>query len=208
MAANFDLTNRRGDSATGKGGDTGAGDRLVFHLSPLIRITLLSLYAALLVPVPILAAVTDAPVSPRWLTLALALGGILLYGALTERVIVDEAGIQVTYAFWVPKLLRSGWALDWASITALKPRSTGQGGIVYYFVSRSAERAYLLPMRVAGFAKLVAYVQRRTGIDTTDVRPLAQPWMYIILLGFTLALLALDGWVVGMALSHQLPMPL
>lgn len=41
-------------------------------------------------------------------------------------------------------------------------------------------------MRVAGFAKLVALVEAKTGIDTRDVRPLSQPWMYLILLGCTL----------------------
>ena len=79
---------------------------------------------------------------------------------------------------------------------------------MYYFVSKAADRAYLLPMRVAGFSKLVSYVQLKTDIDTTDVRPLAQPWMYFILLGLTLILGAIDAWVVGMALSHQLPVQL
>ncbi len=41
-------------------------------------------------------------------------------------------------------------------------------------------------MRVVGFARLVRIVQEKTGINTTDVYPLAQPWMYLILLMFTL----------------------
>ncbi len=197
------------------------GDRRIFNLSPLIRITLLGLYAALLLPLPILAQATAAPLSPALLTLGVLAGAVLLYAALSERVLVDEAGIQVVYAAWVPSLWRSGWSLRWQDIKALKPRSTGQGGIVYYFVAQpdagnsnsttepvSEQRAYLLPMRVAGFAELVRYVQAQTDIDMTDVRPLAQPWMYLILLSFTLVLMLIDGWVVWMALSHQLPMPL
>jgi len=39
---------------------------------------------------------------------------------------------------------------------------------------------------MVGFAKFAAIVQEKTGIDTTDVRPLAQPWMYFILLGCSL----------------------
>ncbi|MEO0408162.1 MAG: hypothetical protein AAF289_12500 [Cyanobacteria bacterium P01_A01_bin.135] len=179
----------------------------MFRLSPLIRITLLGLYGALLLPVPVLAQATAAPISPMLLTLGLLVGWVLLYAALSERVVVDDNAIRVIYPAWVPKLLRSGWSLKWQDIAALKPRSTGQGGIVYYFVTQSQERAYLLPMRVAGFNKLVGYIQRQTNIDTTDVRPLAQPWMYLILLGFTLALTSLDAWVLWMALSHQLPMP-
>ena len=173
----------------------------VFHLSPLIRITLLLFYVSLTVPLPFLAEVTHAAVPPQVLAIGLILGGLALYAALCERVIVDEQGIQVAYPAWVPRLFRKGWSLPWAEVKALKPRSTGQGGIVYYFLSTS-EQAYLLPMRIAGFAQFVRQVQAKTGIDTTDVRPLAQPWMYLFLLVLTVFLLAIDGWTISTALGQ------
>ncbi len=165
----------------------------VFQLSPLIRITLLSLYIALTVPLPFLSQVTAAPVPPALLWIGIGIGFVGLYAVLTEQVLVDEQGIQVTYPRWVPRFFRKGWFLPWSEVKELKPRSTGQGGLVYYFLSQDG-KAYLLPMRVAGFARLVQIVQAKTNIDTTDVRPLAQPWMYAILLGFTLLLLLVDGW--------------
>ncbi|HEY9747776.1 MAG TPA: hypothetical protein V6C63_03810 [Allocoleopsis sp.] len=167
----------------------------IFRISPLIRITLLGLYVALTVPLPFLATATQAPVPASWLWIGIALGAIALYAALSERVVLDSQSIQVTYPTWVPRWLRRGWRLSWDEVQALKPRSTGQGGLVYYFLSKSGQ-AYLLPMRVVGFAKLVQQVQANTDIDTTDVRPLAQPWMYLILLGFTLMLLAIDSWTI------------
>ena len=173
----------------------------VFHLSPLIRITLLSLYVALTVPLPFLAQVTAAPVPPGLLFVGIGLGAIALYAVLSERVILDDRGIQVTYPGWVPSFFRKGWLLPWSEVKELKPRTTGQGGLVYYFLSQSGN-AYLLPMRVAGFAKLVREVQAKTGIDTTDVKPLAQPWMYLILLGFTLLLLLVDAWTIMTALAQ------
>ncbi len=172
----------------------------IFRLSALIRITLLALYAALTLPLPFLAAMTQAPVPPWLLAVGLALGAIALYAALCERVITSDRGIQVTYPTWVPGFFRQGWAIDWAEIQALKPRTTGQGGIVYYFLSQSG-KAYLLPMRIAGFAQMVKVVEAKTGIDTTDVKPLAQPWMYLILLVLTLFLLAIDGWTIATVLS-------
>ena len=172
-----------------------------FNLSPLIRIPLLTLYGALLVPLPFLSKVTDAPVSPLVLWIGIGIGAVLLYASLTERVLVDDQQIQVAYAPWVPKLWRKGWSLRWEEITALKPRSTGQGGIVYYFLNQQADRAYLLPMRVAGFARLVDYIQARTSIPMNDVKPLAQPWMYIILLGCALFLWLIDSWVIWMSFS-------
>ena len=171
-----------------------------FKLSPLIRVTLLALYVALTAPLPLLPQTDGVAVSPKWLWFGIGLGFIALYGALSERVIVTETEIQVTYPAWVPRVLRKGWVLPWAEVKALKPRSTGQGGIVYYFVSQ-AEQAYLLPMRVAGFSRLVRLVQDRTGIDTSDVRPLAQPWMYVTLLGLTVLLLLVDSWTIWTALE-------
>lgn len=171
-----------------------------FKLSPLIRVTLLALYVALTAPLPLLPQTDGVAVSPKWLWFGIGLGFIALYGALSERVIVTETEIQVTYPVWVPRVLRKGWVLPWAEVKALKPRSTGQGGIVYYFVSQ-AEQAYLLPMRVAGFSRLVRLVQEKTGIDTSDVRPLAQPWMYVTLLGLTLLLLLVDSWTIWTALE-------
>lgn len=177
-------------------------ERRVFRLSPLIRFTLLAFYTALTLPLPFLAQVTAAPVPPVALGIGLIIGAIALYGALSEQVVIDQQGIHVTYPDWVRRVWRKGWSLPWAEIQALKPRSTGQGGIVYYFLSQSGT-AYLLPMRVAGFAELVRRVQAKTGIDTRDVRPLAQPWMYLILLLLTVMLLAIDAWTIGVAFFGQ-----
>ncbi len=171
-----------------------------FKISPLIRLTLLLLYGALTVPLPFLPQPVGWHIPVELIWAGIGLGAIALYGALAERVIVDETGIQVTYPAWIPTFVRRGWSLAWAEVQALKPRSTGQGGIVYYFLSASGQ-AYLLPMRVVGFAKLVRIVQAKTGIDTTDVRPLSQPWMYLILLGCTLLLWLVDAWTISTALS-------
>lgn len=171
-----------------------------YRISILIRLTLVLLYGALTIPLPFLTQVQAAAgtpmVSPQWLWVGLAIGLVALWGALSERVELTTDGIRVTYPVWFRWLIRKGWFLPWSEIEALKPKTTGQGGLVYYFLSRSGE-GYLLPMRVAGFSRLVRQVQAQTGIDTRDVKPLAQPWMYIALLGCALLLLLCDGWVIA-----------
>ncbi|EGJ30962.1 MULTISPECIES: hypothetical protein [Moorena] len=176
----------------------------VFRISPIIRITLITFYWALLIPLPFLAKVSSTPVSPIILWIGISLGFIALYGALSEQVIVDDEKIQVAYPNWVPRFFRKGWQLHWKEVKDLKMRTTGQGGLVYYFVSQSYDQAYLLPMRVVGFNRLVKLVQNYTGIDTTDIRPLAQPWMYLILFGFTLLLLLVDAWTITTAINQGL----
>jgi len=165
---------------------------VIFRLSPLIKLTLLILYLALTIPLPLLAQQTQAMVSSAWLWLGLGLGLLALGGALSEQVVLDETGIRVDYPGWVPQWLRPGWSLPWSEIAELKSKTTGQGGLVYYFVTHQRNRAYLLPVRVAGFAQLTRLVQEKTGIDTTDIRPLAQPWMYLMLLGFAVALILIE----------------
>lgn len=172
--------------------DDGSLDR--FSISPLIKVTLLSFYVALLLPLPFLAQATDAPVPP-WILVALAiLGAIFLGAGLSEQVQATDQGIAM-----VSPLPWRGWSLQWSEIKALKPRSTGQNGTVYYFITEAADRAYLLPMRVVGFARMVRTVEAKTGIDTQDVTPLAQPWMYLFLLVMTIFLLLMDAWAVWTA---------
>ena len=172
-----------------------------FRLSPLIRITLLALYVALTLPLPLLARVTNSVVPPMALAIGIALGAIALYGVLCERVETSDRGIAVTYPVWV-KWVRQGWSLPWSEVEDLSMRTTGQGGLVYYFVTRDHDRAYLLPMRIVGFQQLLAIVQDKTGINTSSVRALAQPWMYLALLGCTLLLLLADAWTFVFGLQQ------
>jgi hypothetical protein len=170
----------------------------IFRLSPLIKITLINLYLALTVPLPLLAWVSQhQPVLAGLLTGALAIGLVALVGALSEQVVVNTQQIQVRYPNWVPAFFRSGWQLAWSEVRELNCRTTGQGGLVYYFVTPQRDRAYLLPMRVAGFNRLTQWVAAQTGIDTDSVRPLAQPWMYFLLFFFTLMMWGVE---VGSAL--------
>lgn len=171
----------------------------VFKISPLIKLTLLSFYTALIVPLPFLAKATQAAIPPALLWVGAVIGAAALYGALSEKVLIDAEQIAVVYPAWFSVFGRKGWALKWSDITALKPRSTGQGGIVYYFLNQAQDQAYLLPVRVVGFSRLVQHVQVKTNIDTRDVKPLAQPWMYLILLGLTALLLLMDIWTISTA---------
>lgn len=181
---------------------TAVASSLSFRISPLIRITLTLLYLALTVPLPFLAVASPVEFPVSLLIVGLIIGLILLQGGLSQKVLVNEEHIAVTYPWWFPDFLQKGWSLSWSEVDQLKLRTTGQGGLVYYFVTPERDSAYLLPMRVAGFAQLVQAVEEKTGIDTRDVRPLAQPWMYFILLGFTLILLLVDAWTIWTALTQ------
>jgi hypothetical protein len=183
----------------------------VFKISPLVRVALWSLYIALLLPLPFLTRLNgglDPSIGLQnsfiWLGIAVASGGILLQMVLSEQVRLSDSGIAVHYPWWVPGPLRRDWSLDWSDIVDLKARSTGQGGLVYYLVSKNRS-GFLLPMRIVGFNRMLRLIQVKTGIDTQDVKPLAQPWMYATLLGVASLLAIADLWVIHTALTQPVP---
>ncbi len=162
--------------------------------------TLSLLYLSLMIPLPVLATFTHAEV-PAWLLwVGMGSGFLALQGSLSQRVVVDDRSIQVNYPTWVPNLFTQSWSLNWSDVKELKMRTTGQGGLVYYFISRNGD-GFLLPMRIAGFNHLLQLVGKYTDIDISDIYPLAQAWMYFILLGLTGFLLLIDIWTIWTAMS-------
>jgi hypothetical protein len=186
-------------SSLNKESDNGSFIPAVFKISPLVRAALWGLYLALMLPMPFLVWLNPSlDFSLLWLGIALVTGGTLLQMVLSEQVRLDEEGLSVCYPWWVPALLRRGWSLKWSEIQDLKARSTGQGGLVYYLVSQERS-GFLLPMRIVGFRRMLKLIQLKTGLDTGDVKPLAQPWMYALLLAVSLLLAIADIWIVWMA---------
>lgn len=186
-------------SSLNKESDNGSFIPAVFKISPLVRAALWGLYLALTLPMPFLVWLNPSlNFSLLWLGIALVTGGTLLQMVLSEQVRLDEEGLSVCYPWWVPALLRRGWSLKWSEIQDLKARSTGQGGLVYYLVSQERS-GFLLPMRIVGFQRMLKLIQLKTGLDTGDVKPLAQPWMYALLLAVSLLLAIADIWIVWTA---------
>jgi hypothetical protein len=176
-------------------------ESLSFRVSPLVRYTLYGLLFVLVFPLPFLMIhlkTTDA----LWMTaIGVLVGFVALFGLMSQRVRTDAKGVSVAYAPWVPGFLVKGWSLDWSEVKDIRSRPTGQGGRVHYLVSQDEQQAYLLPMRIAGFARFLRELEAYTGINTTRVKPLAQPWMYLTLLGCVVLMLLMDVWIVTVAMA-------
>ena len=178
-----------------------------YPMAPLIRFTLLALYLALVLPLPLLA--------PAGLRLALVgavpLGLVLVLAITSERVELDERGLRVGHPAWCAWWLRRGWSLPWESITALTPVATSQGGRVFYVLTKALgpgpAPAWLLPQRVAGFEDFLARFSAHTGIDTSAVGRISPAWTYrllallcgLMLLGEALMAVIGAGWLQGAA---------
>ena len=147
-----------------------------FGLSPLIRFTLLSLYLALVLPLPWLAPVQLRGV----MVVGLLIGLVLVLGLLSEQVETNAEGISVRYPRWIRWLFRRGWFMAWSDVRALVPVGTSQGGTVYY-VSSARQEHYLLPQRLDRFNDFLKRFETASGVDTSKVQRLTPPWTYQLL---------------------------
>jgi hypothetical protein len=151
---------------------------VVHPLDRLISSTLVLLYLALVLPLPLLAPEALRP----WLLLLVPLGLVLLLAVLSERVWLSDEGLRLGHPAWCGWLLRRGWTLRWDEVEALVPVGTSQGGRVFYVRRRGPEGgAVLLPHRIARFEAFLEQFSRRSGLDTRGVGRLTPPWTYQLL---------------------------
>ena len=148
----------------------------VFPMAPLIRVTLISLYLALVLPLPMLAPSE----LQGWLWAALPLGLVLILALVSEQVELSESGIRVGHPAWCGWLLRRGWQLQWDAITGLIPVATSQGGRVFYVRTQEGS-AYLLPQRVQAFDDFLSRFSQHTGLNTSSIGRISPPWTYQLL---------------------------
>ena len=147
-----------------------------YPMAPLIRFTLISLYLALVLPLPLLAPTELQP----WLWTALPLGLAVILALVSEQVELSESGIRVGHPAWCAWLLRRGWQLNWDQITGLTPVATSQGGRVFYVRTENGS-AYLLPQRVQAFEDFLGQFSRQSGLDTSSIGRISPPWTYQLL---------------------------
>ena len=167
-------------------------------MAPLIRFTLIGLYLALVLPLPLLAPSGLAVI----LLIALALGMVVVLALTSEIVQLDTEVISVGYPTWCRWLLRRGWSLRLDHVGGLTPVGTSQGGRVFYVRQQGGGQAFLLPQRIARFDDFLMRLAAATGIDTSSVERLTPAWTYQLLA--VLSLLMLTGELVALPLLPRL----
>ena len=163
-------------SATASNDTTTSTSVGTYPMAPLIRFTLISLYLALVLPLPWLAPPALQPL----LWGALPVGLVLILALVSEQVQLSASGIRVGHPRWCAWLLRRGWQLNWDQIRALTPVTTSQGGRVFY-VRDAGGSAYLLPQRVQAFEAFLGQFGQATGLDTSAIGRISPAWTYQLL---------------------------
>lgn len=151
-------------------------------MDPGIRLTLILLYLALVLPLPWLAP----PTLRTFPLLAVVTGFILVLALSSETVELDEVGIRVGHPRWCRWFLHRGWSLPWSRVKGLQPVATSQGGRAFYILTEadgpgSGSEAWLLPLRVADFDRFLERFSSLSGLPTASVARLSPPWTYRLL---------------------------
>lgn len=173
----------------------------IYGMAPQIRFTLLGLYVALVLPLPVMAPENWQPL----IWAALVLGFSLVLAITSEQVILDGEGLRYTHPAWCRWFLRRGWELPWGEVEGLTPVATSQGGRVFYVRTAPATapessrgiRAYLLPQRVEKFPEFLSTFTAFSGIATNSVARITPPWTYQLLAIMSGAMIV--GEVVSLA---------
>ena len=164
-----------------------------------IRGTLLLLYLALVLPLPALAPSGLQPL----LLAALPLGLVLVLAITSERVVLDDSGLQRLHPAWCGWWLRGGWQLRWDQINRIMPVATSQGGRVFYLrtsAANGASTSVLLPQRLEQFDDFLAHLGRHTGLPTGSIGRISPAWTYQLLAALS-TLMVLAELAAGWALA-------
>ena len=141
-----------------------------------VKISLISLYLALTIPIPFLSI--D---KLRAFSIFLFFLGLYLIINITSEY-VETCNTKISYkTSFVSKILgRKNWEVSWKDIKAIKTLPTSQGSKVFYFNTLQGDN-FLVPQRVENFKKFLSIVSENTGIAIDEISYISPLWTYKLL---------------------------
>jgi len=141
-----------------------------------VKSSLISLYLALTIPIPLIAL-------DRWKTLSIFAfaAGLYLIICFTNDY-VETCNNKVSYktSFISRYFGKQNWEIFWKDITLIKSLPTSQGSKVYYFNTNKGDN-FLVPQRIENFEKFLRIISRKTGIDVKKISYISPLWTYKLL---------------------------
>ena len=141
-----------------------------------VKISLISLYLALTVPLPFISI--EKLKIPSIITFFLGL--YLIISITSDYVETSNNKISYKTSFISKFFGKENWEIFWKDIILIKSFPTSQGSKVYYFNTRSGKN-FLIPQRLENFEKFLLTINRNTKINIDEVRYLSPLWTYKLL---------------------------
>ena len=141
-----------------------------------VKSSLISLYLALTLPIPLIAI--DNLKIPSIITFILGL--YLIINITSDFVETCNDKISYKTSFVSKTLGKKNWEISWQDIKLIKSLPTSQGSKVYYFKTHQGDN-FLVPQRLENFEKFLSIISKNTGIDINEISYISPMWTYKLL---------------------------
>ena len=141
-----------------------------------VKSSLISLYLALTIPIPLISNNNLKILS----IFTFILGLYLIISITSDYVETCKNKISYRTSAISKALGKKGWEILWKDIKTIKSQPTSQGSKVHYFNTNNNDN-FLIPQRVESLEKFLSIVNKNTGITIDDVSYLSPLWTYKLL---------------------------
>ena len=155
-----------------------------------VKSSLISLYLALTLPIPFIAADQLKILS----LVAFGFGLFLIINITSDYVETSNDKIFYKTTFVSNLFGNKSWEIPWKDIKLINSSPTSQGSKVYYFITFKDQKI-LIPQRVENLESLFSLISEKTGIKTVHMSYISPMWTYKFLT--LLSLLMIIGEMIS-----------
>ncbi len=141
-----------------------------------VRISLVSLYVALTIPIPFISSEKFKIPS----IIAFVLGLFFIINITNDYVNTCDKKISYKTSFISEILGKKKWEICWKDIILIKSLPTSQGSKVHYLITRR-EESFLVPQRVEKFERFVSILEKKTKLNIDELSYISPLWTYKLL---------------------------
>ena len=142
----------------------------------LVKSSLISLYLALTIPIPIIS--TESLKIPSTITFIV---GLYLIISITSDY-VETCNDKISYKTSLVSRFfgKKNWEIFWKDISLIRSLPTSQGSKVYYFNTKNGDN-YLIPQRLENFEKFKLIILKNSELNVNEISYLSPLWTYKLL---------------------------
>ena len=141
-----------------------------------VKSSLISLYLALTIPIPLISNENLKIFS----IFAFILGLFLITNITNDYVNTSDNKISYQTSFISRFLGKRKWEIYWKDIKLIKSLPTSQGSKVHYFITNNNE-SFLIPQRIEDLEKFLLIVEKKTKLNVNQISFISPLWTYKLL---------------------------
>ena len=141
-----------------------------------VKSSLISLYLALTIPIPLISNENVKIFS----IFTFILGLFLIINITNDYVNTCDNKISFQTSFISKILGKRKWEIYWKDIKLIKSLPTSQGSKVHYFITNNNE-SFLIPQRIEDLEKFLLIVENKTKLNVKKISLISPLWTYKLL---------------------------